>query len=292
MLVADLSEFHPLLDGKAYAAGHAPDGSPFSAVILRATYSNTHVDDAYVSSLAQARGANLMVGHYGYMTATVDAGAQGTFFAQTVKANGGLVSGDSIWCDCEEGTGDQGPRVQAFLTAAHAVLNDSLCDEGFYSGLNFYTTHIGKRISVDGVMAHLWVAAYQSTEPNVGQDLWQYTDCATVFPGVSGNVDASIFLGDSAQYRALFTPPPSPAPAPNPAPAVTPTLARIATPTESAQIAASGALVFTFNGTQWYCPEQLAHISTPAEASQLSAQGYTIIVIGNGEFYNPSQRVK
>lgn len=203
MIIADVNEFHPLVDGKAYSLGHAPDGSPFIAVILRATYSNTHVDNAYASSLAQARNAGLITGHYGYMTANVDAAAQGTFFGQTVKSHGGLRPGDSIWCDAEEGTGNQSQRIRAFLLAAHAVLQDPIKDEGEYSGSSFFTTHIGSRVSVDGVTTHLWIAAYQRTEPAQGEDLWQNTD-AFNFPGISGPADASIFNGTPKQYLALF----------------------------------------------------------------------------------------
>lgn len=225
MLIADTNEFHPLTNGPAYAAGHAPDGSPFAVVIMRATYSNTHEDSAYAGSIAQARAAGLMVGHYGYMTAGVDAGAQGSFFGRVVAAHGGLRAGDSIWCDDEEGTGSQEPRAAAFLQAAHAVLNDSPMDEGVYSGSAFYAAHLGVRPVLNGIQSHLWIASYGGSEPNQGENLWQFSDTSTAFPGVAGPCDASIFNGTAADYRAQFTPASAPAAAavapPPPIPPVT-----------------------------------------------------------------------
>ena len=220
MLIADTNEFHPLVDGPAYAAGHASDGSPYSVIILRATYSNSHVDNAFHSSLTQARDAGLKVGFYGYMVASVDAASQGTFFGQTVKNAGGLQAGDAIWCDCEEGTGDQTPRVEAFLAAAHGVLNDNLVDEGAYSGAYFWSAHL---VTLPNNV-HRWIAAYGTGTRPAGADLWQFTDNQSM-PGVSGNCDCSIFNGTLEQYLALVgssqPTPPTPTPTPPP-PAPTP----------------------------------------------------------------------
>lgn len=211
MLIADTNEFHALADGAAYAAGRAPDGSPYQVVILRATYSSWHVDNAYTSSLAQARAGRLLVGHYGYLVAGEDAAAQGTFFGQIVKADGGLRPGDQVWCDCEEGSGDQAPRVEAFLAAAHTVLGDPAQDEGVYSGQAFWAAHLGQLPSGP----HRWIAAYSQSARPAGAELWQFTDNRPM-PGVQGPCDCSIYTGSLDQFRASFgyqpvvAPPPAP----------------------------------------------------------------------------------
>ena len=191
-VIADTNEFHPLVNGKAYRDAHEPDGSNHPVIIMRATYSTNHQDLAYATSIAEARAAKLLVGHYGYMVAGVDAAAQGHFFASTVKAHGGLKLGDTIWCDDEEGAGDQVARVKAFLAAAHAVLKDPVEDEGVYAGAAFYNAHNLAKLP-SGVLR--WIAAYDQPDPHIaGEDLWQFTD-KRVMAGVAGACDASIFKG-------------------------------------------------------------------------------------------------
>lgn len=219
MLIADVNEFHPLTDAAAYKAGRAPDGSAFDVVILRATYSTWHVDNAYVGSVGKARAAGLVVCHYGYLAASDDAAAAGRFFGETLKSNG-WQSGEPIFCDDEEGSGDQSPRVIAFLAAAHAVLNDDTNDEGDYSGEAFAAAHLASLPA--GV--HSWRAAYGQAAVPPGAELWQYTDNRDV-AGVSGPCDCSIFNGTLDQFVALFAakaapvtfkPVPAPTPAPKP----------------------------------------------------------------------------
>lgn len=192
LIIADTNEFHPLLDGRKYRDSHEPDGTNHPVVILRATYSNSHPDNAYGTSIAEARDAKLLVGHYGYMAGGVDAASQGHFFGSIVKAHGGLKPGDTIWCDDEEGAGDQVARVKAFLNAARGVLHNDPAVEGVYSGAAFYNAH-GLGSLPGGVLR--WIAAYDQPDPHIaGEDLWQFTD-KRVIPGVSGACDASIFKG-------------------------------------------------------------------------------------------------
>lgn len=211
MLIADVNEYHPLVDGAAYAAGRAPDGTAYSVIILRATYGAAHQDNAYTSSLGQARAAGLVVGHYGYLTALADPTEQGAFFGQVVKANGGLKAGDSVWCDCEEGAGDQTARIDAFLAAAHRVLGDSPADGGVYSGAVFWSTHIGQLPAG----THRWVAAYGQAAAPAGAELWQFTDTRAM-PGVAGLCDCSIYTGTLDGYLAAFGYQPAPVDPPAP----------------------------------------------------------------------------
>lgn len=199
MLLADLSEFVYFTDAQAYAAGHAPDGTPYDVVILRVSYSNYHVDAKLQSNLTQARNAGLLVLFYFYLEQGVDPASQGTFFAQTLQSVGGLQPGEGIFCDCEEGSGDLTPNVEAALAAAHAVLGDPVTDEGVYSGASFFATHLGTTPSG----YHRWIASYGTPNPGEGEVLWQFTDTENM-PGISAPCDCSIFTGTLAQLKALF----------------------------------------------------------------------------------------
>ena len=204
MIIADLNEFHFFINAVEYRDATEKDGTNHPVVILRATYSNNHVDIKYVQQLHVARQAGLLIGHYGYMVAGVDAAVQGTFFGNVVKANGGLLPGDTIACDCEEGSGDQAPRIEAFLAAAHAVLHDNPADEEAYSGAYFWKAHIGT-VVVNGVTVHRWIAAYGQSDPNLGEVIWQLAD-NWVFPGTSGNeqCDGNRFNGTLNQYKVVM----------------------------------------------------------------------------------------
>ena len=209
MIFADLNEFVYFVPGggKLYAAGKAPDGSPYQVVILRVSYSNYHVDTHFVDNLKEARAAGLLVHFYFYLEAGVDPASQGAFFAHTLLANGGLQPGEGIWCDCEEGTGNLEPNVQTALAAAHAVLNDPTVDEGEYSGASFFTVHLG----TTPAGMHRWIADYGAPEPALGEEFFQFTD-NRVMPGVSAPCDCSIYNGTLAQLKAAFSPPPAPQP--------------------------------------------------------------------------------
>lgn len=69
-------------------------------------------------------------------------------------------------------------------------------------------------------------------------------------------------------------------------------LTRIATPTESKQLAAAGVHVVTEGNTQYFDPAQLTHIATPVASSGLSHQGYNVVTIGGGQYFNPFQTKK
>jgi hypothetical protein len=199
MLIADTNEFHPLTNAVAYRDSYETDGSKHPVIIMRATYSTTHVDLAYSKSLRAARAAGLYIGHYGYMTASENAEEQGKFFADTVAANGGLRPGDTIWCDDEEGSGSQSVRALQWLAAAGRPLSAKLAMEGVYSGAAFWLAHLGSLPS--GL--HRWVAAYGQSDPKLSDEsLWQFTDNRVV-QGVLGPCDVSIYRGDLEQYLLM-----------------------------------------------------------------------------------------
>lgn len=200
MIIADTNEFHPLVDAVAYRDSREPDGTKHPIVIMRVSYSITHIDLAYARSIRLARAAGLYVGHYGYMVASVDAAAQGSFFGHVMMTTGGYHLGDSIWCDDEEGAGNQTPRAQAWLDAAHKVLRDHTPDEGVYSGAAFWEAHLGSLPTGP----NRWVAAYGQSDPHLtSEDLWQFTDNRNV-PGVSGPCDASIYMGNVNDWLKMI----------------------------------------------------------------------------------------
>jgi hypothetical protein len=191
MLIADTNEFHPLVDAVAYRDSREADGTNHPIIIMRVSYSITHIDLAYARNVRAARAAGLLIGHYGYMVAGADAAAQGKFFAHIVATTAGFKPGDTIWCDDEEGLDNQTDRAVQWLVAARGVLHDHGQDEGVYSGSNFWVAHLGSLPS--GL--NRWVAAYSPVDPKLaGEDLWQFTDARDV-PGVSGPCDASIYKG-------------------------------------------------------------------------------------------------
>ena len=214
MIFADLNEFVFFVagGGKVYAAGRASDGTPFQVVILRVSYSNYHVDAKFAANLAEARAAGLRVHFYFYLEQGVDPASQGTFFAQTLLAHGGLRPGEGIYCDCEEGSGNLEPNVQIALGAAHSLLHDPLADEGEYSGASFFVAHLG----TTPAGLHRWIASYGTPEPQLGEEEFQFTD-AEHMPGVSAPCDCTIYPGTLAQLDAAFGAS-APAPAPTPAP--------------------------------------------------------------------------
>lgn len=200
MIIADTNEFHPLVDAEAYRDSREPDGTNHPIVIMRVSYSITHIDLAYARSARAARAAGLYIGHYGYMVANVDAAAQGSFFGQIMMTTHGYQLGDSIWCDDEEGAGNQTPRAEAWLAAAHKVLKDHTQDEGVYAGSEFWQAHLGSLPTGP----NRWVAAYGQPDPHLAsEDLWQFTDARTI-PGVSGPCDASIYMGDVNDWLKMI----------------------------------------------------------------------------------------
>lgn len=203
LIIADTNEFHPLVNGPLYKNSREPDGTNHPIVIMRVNYGRVKVDERYGSSLVQARKAGLLVGHYCYLIAGDNAAAQGRYFANAIRNHGGFKHGDTVWCDDEEGAGNQAPRVDDFLDAARAILHNDPKSEGVYSGAAFWKAHLGNVPS--NVLK--WVAAYGQGDPNLpGEDLWQFTD-KRVVPGVSGPCDASIFKGNVKDFMEKITPP-------------------------------------------------------------------------------------
>lgn len=189
--LADVSEFQTV-DWPAY-------NEP--AVIIRALYGTSHVDNKWDANIAGARNNKAIRcrGIYQYIVAGQDIVAQANAFVRTVQR---LLPGEFALADIEEGSGDLQARFETWVRIVHQGLGG---DEGEYSGAAFAAAHLesfkGARFA--------WVAAYQSYEPSIGHQLWQNTD-AERFAGISAPCDGSIFHGTIDNLLALIGAPTTP----------------------------------------------------------------------------------
>jgi hypothetical protein len=177
--IPDTSEFQSTVDCRK-----------LPAVILRA-HNGHRADRQFQTRWAQARKCSTVRMAYGYVVQNRDPVAQAKEFAAIV---GRLQPGEMVWCDLEEGAGDQTARADAWCQTV-----DDLCGgkAGVYSGEAFFSAHLG------GVTRTRWVAAYRATEPRGPHLLWQNTD-KSKGPGVSGPHDESVFHGSVQELRAVI----------------------------------------------------------------------------------------
>lgn len=193
LVVADVSEHQGQMDPAQYA-GSSP------VIILRA-HNGYREDNSYGTNVPHvyAETGIASCGHYGYLPAEVDALAAGVAFGQVVKKYGGLRRQDFIGCDDEEGTGDQSPRMAAWLAGAHSVLGEQAAQEWGYAGASFWIAHLtGAR------PAHRWIASYGvANAPALGEELWQFTD-AQSFAGISSPCDASRYAGTLVDFMTVI----------------------------------------------------------------------------------------
>lgn len=188
LLVPDLSEWQGDVDWKALV------GASYPAVIIRA-YNGTRADHQFAVNRDHGHAAGVRaLGLYAYLVDNRDPVDQAAEFVHTV---GSLRAGEWPIVDCEEGTGDQSARVKAWAGYVSRALGT--VDPWLYSGESFYRDH---DLSHAGIpTTRTWIAAYRSTEPTLGHQLWQYTDHRTV-PGVDTPVDCSQFHGTIDQLLA------------------------------------------------------------------------------------------
>lgn len=140
--------------------------------------------------------------------------AEADYFVAELRRAGGIVAGDLLVLDIEDGQGALGDwalrwlrRVEA-TTGAHPLL---------YSGAWFTDPH--GFAAVPALADYpLWLADYGAEWPDApapwkATAIWQYSDKGVV-PGVAGSVDLNQFAGTVGQLRALGSGGPAPAPVP------------------------------------------------------------------------------
>jgi hypothetical protein len=193
----DIAEHQETFDGQAYFAAHR-------SLIVRA-HNGYRRDRLWPARRDYVRGFPFTaVGYYQYMVADRDAAQQAREFRDAV---GPLRANEFVICDCEEGQGDQRPRVQAWFEIADAWAGFRAT---LYSGEAFCNEHLGGWAAW---RRPRWIAAYRKDEPTEPHELWQYTDVAR-FLGLPGPVDGNWFHGSDEQFLQTMRPGSRPTPPP------------------------------------------------------------------------------
>jgi hypothetical protein len=177
LVIADVSEFQPGIDWRAYAAA-----TP--AVIVRA-HNGRRPDHLWEVNATEAGALCRWWGAYQYLPADVDA----ALAARRLRDCLGDHRPNVTILDLEEGAGDQQPRQHAWLAA---LADDDIAD-WTYTGDYFARAH---GLDVE------WVAAYQQREPTRAHKLWQFTN-AQRFAGIPNPCDGSVFHGSIDDLLAI-----------------------------------------------------------------------------------------
>jgi GH25 family lysozyme M1 (1,4-beta-N-acetylmuramidase) len=211
LYVPDLSEWQGSVDWQALIHGGHP------VAIIRA-HNGSRADHDFQHNREQAHAHGIRaLGLYAYLIAGVDPAHQAAEFVATV---GTLRAGEWPILDYEAG-GLHSTEIHAWISHVSQALHGSA--PWLYAGEYIYRTqHLDQ---VSGVPAiRTWIAAYGSHEPVEGHTLWQYSSHGHV-PGVTGNVDLSVFHGTADQLVAMVhgpTPAPPPVHHPKPGPTAHP----------------------------------------------------------------------
>jgi lysozyme len=165
-----------------------------------------YINPYFAGNWPAIRAAGLVRGAYHFgQPSQSDPIAQAEFFLSTV---GDIQPGDLLALDLEAGDG-------SLLEWALGFLGHVTERAGFkpmlYSGRWFLDPH-GVEANPDLAQYGLWLSGYQADTPALPPGwqtlaMWQYTDADTV-PGIGGQVDESIFLGDLAQLAQYGKPAP------------------------------------------------------------------------------------
>jgi GH25 family lysozyme M1 (1,4-beta-N-acetylmuramidase) len=181
VFVADCSEFQPDIADAAYLKWS-------KAIVIRALYGADHVDDAWYDGARRAdihAGGALFVGLYQFIVPDQDAAAQARALVDLL---GPLRPGELPIGDLETGGAGQLARWDAWSQVIREAYG---LTPGLYSGLDFARAQ---------GLSPQWVAAYQSSPPDVPHLMWQFSESYEV-PGV-GVADCSVFSGTIAQLAA------------------------------------------------------------------------------------------
>lgn len=154
-----------------------------------------------------------VVGVYNYSYATSEAKA--IYDAQRVVS---ILAGRKVkvWLDvedkCQKGIG---MTLINIIRAYQKVIDGAGLEFGVYTGISFYNSYIKKYASI--INCNFWIARYPSSlrknvlympsdskKPAIKHIMegWQYTrNC--IVPGVSGNVDMSVWYGNAASGQSV-----------------------------------------------------------------------------------------
>ena len=184
--LADISEFQPNIDDKAYVAWS-------HAIIIRALYGTNHVDKAWYGGARRAelhKAGISFLGIYQYLVAGQSGTAQAQAFHNLV---GPIQQGEVFIADFEEGS-------KSMLTDWYNEMK-VLYGTALFADKHVWT-YTGEYFGEQNhVLPVEWIAAYQAVAPASPHILWQFTDKYPV-PGV-GTCDVSEYTGTIDQLAAL-----------------------------------------------------------------------------------------
>jgi hypothetical protein len=161
--ISDVSEFqgHPNWD--AYVAGR-------QAGICRIGYGDSHPDIDWAFDENGVRRLPWR-GFYHYLVSGQDAGVQARACIEWIENTGGLLPGDSLWLDVEEGSGDLRGVVNTYFSIVDARFGITT---GLYSYGSFFNTSLGGEQAWGS--RPTWIADYNFQEPTGNHALWQHTN--------------------------------------------------------------------------------------------------------------------
>lgn len=194
----DVSHYQGFIDWKSVAA----DGK-VGYVYLKATESNTMVDDTYDFNLREARKHGLKVGSYHFFRPNVDAASQFINFKRTVdRRQQDLLPLIDVEVTGGVPVATLHKRLQEFL---RLVTHEYGKRPVIYTGRNFYDRYFA---SYSHFKPYLFmIAQYTSDEPSLsdGKDfvMWQFTAKGRV-NGIRGDVDRSRFVGRHSISEILY----------------------------------------------------------------------------------------
>ena len=181
VFLADCSEFQPDIADAVYLKWS-------KAIVIRAMYGDQHDDGAWYGGARREdlhAGGVKWLGIYQFIVPGQDAAEQAHALVDFL---GPLRPGELPIGDLENGGAGQRARWDAWSEVIREAYGIT---PWLYSGLDFARAQ---------GLAPQWVAAYQSSPPDVPHLMWQFSEDYEV-PGV-GSADCSVFTGTIAQLAA------------------------------------------------------------------------------------------
>lgn len=170
-----------------------------TGIALKTTQGTNFTDPTYVERIARARTIEWPDGivHYHFFDPSKDPGEQATYFAECIKASGGLKPGETVAFDLESQSDPNawnGVGVNAVLpfgasVKGQLVIRDADCE--IYGSLGWLKGQFGLDL-VRLTPWALWVARYApelgSVSPWPTWKRWQYCETG----GISGGFDLNV----------------------------------------------------------------------------------------------------
>lgn len=195
----DVSQWQGLIDFEAVAK------AGIDIVYVKATQGTAFVDPYLYRNYREAQSAGLLTGFYHYLTAQNPrmARQEAYHFVTTIE---GLFSDARLVMDLEDIRGMNREQVnEVALTFLQSVERYSNRSVAVYADAFNASRVLDRSLAV----YPLWIAQYDVRFPNLNNPWgtwagWQYTSQGRV-PGISGNVDRSIFRREILQAESRIT---------------------------------------------------------------------------------------